>query len=145
MHTVYLWLIGAGTTLLAEIGHPGLFLSLSFSIGALVAAGVAYNEMPFTTQLLSFIGMSISAFICLRSGIKKHTHLHATNSHALIGAQGIITERITPSTPGRVKINGEEWRAKALHAISLEPGSPVQIIRIDRATTIVSPLLTPPQ
>lgn len=142
MYTVYLWLLAAGTTLLAEIGHPGLFLSLSFSLGSLAAAGIAYYDAAFTTQLLGFIGISIGTFSFLRSAVRTYSHAHATNTHALIGATGIITERITPSIPGRVKINGEEWRAKTMDTTSLEPGSHVHVIRIDRTTAIVSPYHT---
>lgn len=139
MHTVYLWLLGAGVTFLMEMGHPGLFLSLSVSIGSLCAAAVAYADFVTAYQLLFFIGTTSGSFLLLQRFVKTYSHSTATNAHALVGAHGIVTAKITPFLPGRVRINGEEWRAKTLHEISLESGSRVRIMRIDRTTVIVSP------
>lgn len=139
MHITYIWLLIAGTTFFAELGHPGLFISLAICIGSISAALVAsWFGLPY--QLCTFIVITSIAFSLLRSYIKKQKTHHTTNAAALIGKQGIVTEQITATTPGRVRINSEEWRAQGLHDTFLEPGSRITVVRIERTTLIVSPL-----
>ena len=139
MNITYVWLLIAGFTFFAELGHPGLFVSLAICIGSVAAALVAtWFELPY--QLCTFIGVTSIAFSLLRSYIKQQKTHHTTNAHALIGKQGIVTEQITATLPGRVRINSEEWRAQTIHGIALQPGSHITVVRIERTTLIVSPV-----
>ncbi len=134
----YVWLLIAGGTFFAELGHPGLFLSLAISIGSLAAASCAAWDYEVGFQLTLFIVITSIAFWFLRSSITLQKFHHHSNAQALIGQKGIVTELITPNNSGRVRINSEEWRAHTIHNISLEPGSPIIVVRIERTTLVVS-------
>ena len=56
---------------------------------------------------------------------------------ALLGKTGIVTERIGPGVPGRVKVDGEDWRGASSDATVLEPGTQVTIIQVDGTTLMV--------
>jgi len=138
MNMIYFWLCVSACTFFIEVGHPGLFLSLALSIGSLGAAAAAHAGLELAVQLLVCIASSVCSFWLLRTYVVQKTANHKTNIQALVGAHGLVTQRITSSMPGRVRINGEEWRAKSLHEVSLESGSRVYVVRIERATLIVS-------
>ena len=60
-----------------------------------------------------------------------------TNTEALEGKQGIVTEQID-GNDGRVKIGGEIWSARSMDpAETIEPGEHVTIVQIDGATAVV--------
>ena len=138
MTMTYVWLLIAGGTFFAELGHPGLFLSLAISIGSLAAAWCAAWDYEIGFQLTLFIAITAVAFWFLRSSVTLQKFHHHSNAQALIGQKGIVTERITPSNPGRVRVNSEEWRAQTVTPASLEPGSSIIVVRIERTTLIVS-------
>lgn len=139
MEIIYAWLWLAGTTFLVELGNPGLFLFLAISLGALGSAAIATATESLPLQILCFICISIISFYCLKRFVSKQKSAYVSNAHALIGAHGLVTETITLNGTGRVKIRSEEWIARSLNGASLEIGSPIQVIRIDRTTLIVSP------
>ena len=57
---------------------------------------------------------------------------HATNVESIIGETALVTESIAPDVFGKVKINGEVWRAEAHKKI--EVGSKVRIISVSGVT-----------
>jgi membrane protein implicated in regulation of membrane protease activity len=63
-----------------------------------------------------------------------------SNTDALLGRNVRVVERITADHPGRVKFEGEEWRAHVegpLHD-PIEPGETVRVSRIDGVTMFVA-------
>jgi membrane protein implicated in regulation of membrane protease activity len=64
-----------------------------------------------------------------------------TNTDALLGRTVLVAERITPDRPGRIKHEGEEWRAHvdSSTAAPLEVGARAIVKRIDGVTTFVVP------
>ena len=139
MDFVYFWLLFAGITFLVELGHPGLFLFLSISIGSLVTAMIAMISDVVSIQLICFICTSIVSFYSLKHFVSQHKSSYASNAHALIGADGYVTEKITHQNTGRVRVRSEEWIARSLNGTSLEVGSRIHVIRIERTTLIVMP------
>lgn len=139
MYISYLWLGIASFTLVMELGHPGLFLFLSFSLGALGALSIAFFEVSLSYQLITFICCTIIAWVLLRHCIRIQKTGYASSVHTLIGAQGFVTKRITKQHPGHVRIKNEEWLARASHDTTLDVGTPIQVVRVERTTVIVSP------
>ena len=115
---VYAWLVAALFFLIFEMGHPGLFYWLSFSLGSLVAATLSWYDYSWHITGIVFLLSSLLAIVLLKLTvgklIKKHGGAHTlTNTDALIGKIGIVVKPIFADKPGRVKIGGEEWVARA--------------------------------
>jgi membrane protein implicated in regulation of membrane protease activity len=64
-----------------------------------------------------------------------------TNTDALLGKTMRVVEAIGPGHAGRVKYEGDEWRAEADSPglAPLEPGRNVRVVRIDGVTVYVVP------
>ena len=60
-----------------------------------------------------------------------------TGTDALLGKPGLVLDRVD-QYDGRVKIGGEVWSARSFDPTAvLEPGTPVEVIRIDGAHAVV--------
>jgi membrane protein implicated in regulation of membrane protease activity len=60
-----------------------------------------------------------------------------TGTAALVGAQATVVQRVD-SDGGRIKLAGEEWTARAyLDGQVLEPGTRVEVAKIEGATALV--------
>lgn len=59
-----------------------------------------------------------------------------SNTDALLGRKAMVTARIAPHAPGRVKLDDEEWRALATEAETavFEAGTEVTIDSVDGVT-----------
>lgn len=67
-----------------------------------------------------------------------------TNTDALLGREARVVEPITPERAGRVRIDGEEWRAQLANGNdgTLETGRTARVERIAGVTLYVSPQAT---
>jgi membrane protein implicated in regulation of membrane protease activity len=54
-----------------------------------------------------------------------------TNVDALIGKQAIVSEEIKPVVGGRVKVDGDDWKAVTADGSSVEAGKVVRILKVD--------------
>jgi len=63
-----------------------------------------------------------------------------SNTDALLGRNVRVVERISTDHVGRVKIEGEEWRAQVEGPLRdpIEPGETVRVTRIDGVTLLVA-------
>ena len=55
----------------------------------------------------------------------------ATNADALIGRQALVSEEIKPVVGGRVKVDGDDWKAVTADGKSVEAGKAVKILKVD--------------
>jgi len=69
-------------------------------------------------------------------------HNIPSNTDSLIGKTARVVEPIRAGHPGRVKFEGEEWRAEFARpsATVLDAGSETRIVRIDGVTVFVEPV-----
>lgn len=67
-----------------------------------------------------------------------------TNTDAILGREAQVVDIITPERAGRIRIDGEEWRAQAAGGSEgvLEVGRTVRVERIDGVTLYVKPYAT---
>lgn len=138
----FYWLITAVLFLLFEIGHPGLFLFLSFSIGALFGAIISILGYPPSVQLLGAFGVSLASFLMLSLWIARRfkseqRHSHRSNIDALVGKEGFVIATITQTQPGLVKIHGTVWSSKTVHGNELSVGLRVSVVKIEGVTLFV--------
>jgi membrane protein implicated in regulation of membrane protease activity len=144
---IFYWLLIALLFFMVEMGQPGLFLFLSFSIGACGGALSSWFGYSLILQSVVALVTSFTAFIgCyywlrMRGYLGKHEeknlHYHS-NIYALIGRKGLVITTITPDTLGQVKVsNGEYWSAKPLHNTIITSGTHVEVIRVSGAHIVV--------
>jgi membrane protein implicated in regulation of membrane protease activity len=137
------WLIWALAAVLLTIGEiltPGLFFLGPVALAAVAAAVVAAVGLGVVAQLLVFIVGSLATVAFLRPIARRHLHMPAalrTGAAALEGANAVVVRRVD-ANGGRVRIGGEEWSARAyMDDQVLEPGTRVEVVKIEGATALV--------
>lgn len=135
---VYVWLSVALLCLLFEMGHPGLFLFLSFFFGALATAGVSVLSPDLVVQGAAFLLSSAVSLWVLRAWIKTtHRHIPKTNVHAMQGKRGKVITSLEPHEMGTVKVGGQVWSARSLHNDQLSVDTLISVVHVKGAHLIV--------
>jgi membrane protein implicated in regulation of membrane protease activity len=137
------WLIWAIAAVLLSVGEiltPGMFFLGPVALAAVAAAVVALVGAGVAFQLLAFIIGSIATVALLRPIARRHLHMPAalrTGTAALEGTKAVVLQRVDVNG-GRVRIGGEEWSARAyMEDQVLEPGTRVEVVKIEGATALV--------
>lgn len=137
-----LWFLLAIALFVGEMFTAGFWLAC-LAVGAAVAGVVGLVPgLGFVVQGVAFALSSIASMAALRPRLMHYFQLGPgselrTGVDALLGKTGVVTERIGPGTPGRVKVEGEDWRGAASDQTVLEPGTQVTIIQVDGTTLLV--------
>ena len=139
MEWVY-WMVAAGVLAVGEMVTTSFFLG-PIALAAALAALVALVGGGLVLQWIVFIAASMASLGLLRPIARRHLRLPAatrTGAAALVGTRAVVLEQVDADR-GAVKIGGEIWTARAYdeeHVI--EPGTRVEVLRIDGATALVS-------
>ncbi len=142
MNTIcYIWLMIAIGFLLLEIGHPGLFLFLSFCFGGVAAFIACFVNASLTAQLVTFLVTSFALFLILsKFSYKFEATQTKTNVYALQGKKAVVITAITSFRPGQIKYNGQVWTARAVGKEKIEKDTIVQIEHIQGVHALVKPI-----
>jgi membrane protein implicated in regulation of membrane protease activity len=137
------WLIAAVVAGVGEILTTGFFLA-PFSAGAFAAMIAALAGGGGVVQGIVFAAVTLGCLALVRPVARRHLYQppHTrTGTAALIGRSAMVLERIdNDQAAGRVRIDGEEWTARAYDEDRvIEPGTRVQVIEIRGATAVVAP------
>jgi len=140
----HLWVTLSLLLWIAEIYVPGFVIGV-FATACLVVAPAAAASWSFKAQLLVFALAAAVTGAVIRPFVLRWCHGREavpTNVHALIGVHGVVLQPVgDASSPGRVKIGGEVWRAVAFPADApLETGSRVVVVAIEGCTLLVRPV-----
>jgi len=134
-----LWMIAAGVLAVGEILTVSFFLG-PIALAAVTAAIVALAGGGVALQWIVFTVMSAGSLVVLRPIARRHLHMPAqlrTGTAALVGASAVVIDRVDRDG-GTVRLAGEVWSARSYdedHAF--EPGSRVEVLKIDGATALV--------
>jgi membrane protein implicated in regulation of membrane protease activity len=135
-----IWALAAVLLAAGEIATPGMFFLGPVALAAVVAGVAAAVGLGVVVQLLLFVAGSIASVWILRPIARRHLHMPAalrTGTAALEGRKALVTQRVD-AHGGRVRIGGEEWSARAyIDDQVLEPGTPVEVMKIEGATALV--------
>jgi membrane protein implicated in regulation of membrane protease activity len=137
-----LWFLAAIALLVSEMFTAGFWLAC-LAVGAAVAGLVGLVPgLGFVAQGMAFALASFASMVGLRPRLMRYFQLGPgtdlrTGVDALLGKTGVVTERIGPGAPGRVKVEGEDWRGASSDATVIEPGTRVMIIQVDGTTLMV--------
>jgi membrane protein implicated in regulation of membrane protease activity len=141
MQSWTLWLIIAAVLGAAEL-TIGTFDLLLLAVAAIAAAGVAGLGLGLVFQLLAFAVTAGAMIALVRPVARRHLTGHPqlrSGVAALIGREAVV---LTPCgrEPGRVRIGGEEWSARAYDPDLVIPaGTRVDVFAIEGATALVHP------
>ncbi len=120
------------------------FVLLMLAGGAAVGMIAAMVGAPIELQVVLASVAALAALMVVRPNVVKRMHQGpdlALGHGKLVGQQGLVTERITSITPGRIKLAGEIWSAQPYdESLVIEPGETVDILQIKGATALVHPV-----
>ena len=135
------WLVVSVLFLIGEIGSPGLFLFLSFFIGALITAVCTFFIANHMTQLLIFLGSTVGAFFLLQIWIRSRgsrlSKKQETNIYALKGKRATVVQEIIPNKPGYISLYGVLWLARSTDNKPIAQGVWVEILDMQGAHLLV--------
>src|SRR5690348_11062561 len=134
------WAIAAVLLAVGEIFTPGLFFLGPVAVAAVVAALTAVVGAAAWLQLVVFVVGSFASLAFLRPIARAHLRMPQairTGAAALEGTKAVVLQRVDQDG-GRVRIGGEEWSARAYMPDQvLEPGTRVEVVKIEGATALV--------
>ena len=137
----WFWVILSAFLIVGEIFTAGFFI-LPFSIGAAVAAGIAWFGGGVVWQWAVFLIVSVALLLPLKRFADRVTPESPIGvaSDRVIGKIGVVIEEVQPhGVTGRVRLGSEEWRAAADGEEPIAADTPVEVLRIDGAHVVVRP------
>ena len=109
--------------------------------GAMVGLLTALAHGPVALQIILALISSVALLGVIRPGVVKRLHSGPDlriGAEALIGKRATVLRELAHSTPGRVKIDGEEWTAEPYDEDdTIEAGAVVDVVQIKGATAYV--------
>lgn len=125
----YIWLAIVIILSIIEAATVNL-VSIWFVVSGIITMIVTLLTDNLTIQITTFLLLGIIFMLLTRKTIKKISPEKAkTNLDRIIGMEGIVTEKITKTTPGEVKVDGKKWTAIANNTI--DTGTAVKILEIN--------------
>lgn len=128
------WLLVSLLCLVLELTNGDFFI-ICFAIGGTAATILSAFCDSFTAQVILFAVVSALSIFFIRPFALKYLHKNkeqrVSNADAIIGRIGRITERIEPNEYGRVKIDGDYWKAQANNNTAIDEGTQVRIVKLD--------------
>ena len=135
-----IWSIVAVLLAVGELLTPGMFFLGPVALAAVASAVVGAFGLGAVAQLLVFVIASIASVALLRPIARSHLRMPPelrTGAAALVGAKALVVQRVY-TNGGLVKIGGEEWSARSFFEEQvLEPGTRVEVAKIEGATALV--------
>ena len=127
-----IWLLIAAVFVVIEIFTSG-FAVACFSVGCVFGAILAACDLSLTWQFVAFAVGTFLAFILIRPVVMRYLDKKTndngvkTNMDSIIGKTAVVTEKIEENGFGRVKIDGDEWKAQTSDGSAVEVGTKVKI------------------
>ena len=136
------WTLVGFICLILEL-TSGDFFIMCFSIGAFVTA-IASTFVPgFMVQIIIFAVASLLCLFFVRPLALKYFHRkdedRPSNVDAMVGRKGVVTETIESGGFGRVKIDGDSWKACSENDEAIGKGERVEVVAINSTIITVKP------
>ena len=140
-----MWLLIAAVFVVIEICTSG-FAVACFSVGCVFGAILAACDLSLTWQVVAFAIGTFLAFVFIRPFVMKIIDKKTndsnvkTNMDNIIGKTAVVTERIEEGGYGRVKLDGDDWKAATEDGAAAEVGDKVQIVSYESIILTVKKL-----
>lgn len=130
------WIVAGLVVSALEMVVPGFFI-IWFGVAAVVTGILAILIRDPWMQFGIFLVLSGVLVVFSRVIARKLTkpEPEPVGAMRLDGAEGVVIQAIEPTSPGRVKLIGEEWRAEAKE--SIPAGAKVKVLRVEGTRVIV--------
>lgn len=136
-----LWLAAIVAFIAVEAATTAL-VSVWFAVGAAAAMLTSFFTPSLGIQAAVFAVVSAIALAVMVPTLVRHRQVHkppVTNGSPLtIGKQGNVLAAIEPGLPGRVRVDGLDWQARAETAIP--QGARICVADVDGAVLLVVPV-----
>lgn len=141
MEVWLIWLVVAVASGIAEI------FTLTAALGvvggaALITAVVAMTGLPLPFQFVVFAAAATAGVVLVRPVALRHMRQppkQLFGVDALIGRRAYVVRQVT-GRDGRIRIDGEEWTARAFDdSLVIPVGAAVDVMSISGTTAIVYP------
>ena len=140
---VFLWL-GLLIASIALEAATRTLVAIWFMPGEIIGLLLALCGVPEWIQILQFVVLSAVLLILTRRIAKRllHGKPEATNADRIVGAEGIVTERVSfRDGTGQIKVLGQVWSVKAdVPEQTLEAGTSVRVLRIEGVRAVIVPV-----
>lgn len=117
---------------------------IMLATGALAGMVTALLTSSLLLQAAVAIAVSVGMLAVVRPGLARRLHHgpELTLGHGkLIGARGLVTEALSATEPGRVRLSGDVWTAQPYdESLTIEAGETVEVLEIRGATAYVHPV-----
>ena len=141
-HLWQLWTLIGVICLILEL-TSGDFFIMCFSIGAFITAVVSAFVPSFIGQIIVFAVASLLCLLFVRPLALKYFHRkdedRPSNVDAMVGRKGVVTETIEAGGFGRVKIDGDSWKACSENDEAFGKGERVEVVAINSTIITVKP------
>ena len=140
-----IWLLVAAVFVVIEIFTAG-FAVACFSVGCACGAIIAACDGTLTWQIVAFAIGTFLAFVLIRPVVMKYLDKNTNDNHIktnmdnIIGKTAVVTERIEENGYGRVKIDGDDWKAQTTDGTAAEVGDRMQIVSYESIVLTVKKL-----
>ncbi|WP_320130168.1 NfeD family protein [uncultured Sphaerochaeta sp.] len=133
-----IWVVVALVLFVLELFTPGFYL-MSVGLGCLLSALGAALDLTTVFQILLLAFGSLASILLLRPLLLSYRgDGKKSGVEALVGREAIVIEPIhNVANEGRIKVGGENWKARTLDGTDLETGKVVIIKSISGVTATV--------
>ena len=127
--------------------HTNAFVAVFIGFGAAIAFVLALGGLPFIFQAVTWLAISVLTILTLRPLAMRRFHhrpyemdMTLPSANAMTDLRGFVEEPVgDESHPGRVKIQGELWKAVTDWPAVLPDGTPVVVKKAYGTTLWVDP------
>lgn len=142
-HLWTIWAVIAMLCLIMELSS-GDFYVTCFGVGALCALVASLAGVPVWAQVVAFALFSVMSIYFLRPRLvallNRSASHRKSNADAIIGRIGEVTETVKTGDYGRVKLDGDDWKAQSAADHDLPVGAKVRIVDRDSIIIKVEPM-----
>ena len=130
MEQWYVWLIIVIVLTILEVTTINL-TTIWFVISGVVALFFSLFIDNYFIQFAIFVILGILLLVTTKPILEKmlQTKKEATNFDRIIGSNGLVTEKITKTQNGEVKVDGKRWTAYADKVIKV--GKTVEVLSVN--------------
>jgi membrane protein implicated in regulation of membrane protease activity len=145
--TVVFWIVIALFCLAVEV-HTNAFVSLFIGIGAVISFILALAGVPFALQAVVWLAVSGGTILFLRPFAVRRFHHHPyerdmsrPTSNTMTDLRGVVLHTVGDEQhPGKVKIQGESWKAVTEWPESIPDGAMIVVRKAFGTTLWVDPV-----
>ncbi|MGD0084043.1 MAG: NfeD family protein [Acidimicrobiales bacterium] len=134
------WLLIAAVFVVVELGHRA-FYAMFIGLGALFAAMVAIAGLGVVVQIPVFVAAAIAGLVLIRPTVARamsRGEQLVSGAEGLVGKEAVVVEAVGRVThPGKIRIQGESWKAVSNNDETIAPGTVVMILDLQGSTFVV--------